>query len=62
MDPAADLLDAGRPILQALQLTHRDADLLLVNEPADSKLNRIFAALGFYVTDRQYELEKEIEG
>ncbi len=60
VDPAASLLDAGRPILQALQLTHRDADLLLVNEPADSRLNRILVALNFLVTDRQHELVKEL--
>ncbi len=62
VDPAASLLDAGRPILQALQLTHRDADLLLINEPADSKLSRILVALNFLVTDRQHELVKELNG
>lgn len=56
VDPRADVTDAGRPLLQALQLTYMNADLLLVNEPADSKLNRILAALGFYVVDRQYEM------
>jgi GNAT superfamily N-acetyltransferase len=56
VDPRADVAEAGRALLQALQLTYMDANLLLVNEPADSKMNRIFAALGFSVVDRQYEL------
>lgn len=56
VDPAADVLQAARPLLQALQIKFMEADLMLVNEPVDSKLNRVFAALGFYVTDRQYEL------
>jgi GNAT superfamily N-acetyltransferase len=60
VDPRADLIEAGRPLIQALQLTYRNADLFLLNEPADSKLNRIFAALGFYVVDRQYELVREL--
>jgi ribosomal protein S18 acetylase RimI-like enzyme len=60
VDPRADVTEAGRPLLQALQLTYKNADLLLVNEPADSKLNRIFAALGFYVVDRQYELVRTL--
>jgi ribosomal protein S18 acetylase RimI-like enzyme len=56
VDPTADTVQAGRPLFQALQLKHMEARLTLVNEPAESKLNRIFAALGFYVTDRQYEM------
>jgi GNAT superfamily N-acetyltransferase len=56
VDPAADTIQAGRPLIQALQLKYMDARLTLLNEPVDSKLNRIFAALGFYVTDRQYEM------
>jgi ribosomal protein S18 acetylase RimI-like enzyme len=60
VDPRANATEAGRALLQALQLTYMNANLLLVNEPADSKLNRIFAALGFYVVDRQYELVREL--
>lgn len=60
VDPRADVAEAGRPLIQALQLTYMNADLFLINEPADSKLNRIFAALGFYVVDRQYELVREL--
>lgn len=56
VDPDADTIEAGRPLIQALQLAYPDATLLLVNEPVDSKLNRIFAALGFVVADRQYEM------
>jgi ribosomal protein S18 acetylase RimI-like enzyme len=60
VDPRADVTDAGCPLIQALQLTYKNADLLLVNEPADSKLNRVLAALGFHVVDRQYELVREL--
>jgi ribosomal protein S18 acetylase RimI-like enzyme len=61
-DPAADVLMAGRPLLQALQIKFMDADLILINEPVDSKLNRVFAALGFYVRDRQYEMRLSLSG
>ncbi|MBX2998230.1 MAG: GNAT family N-acetyltransferase [Caldilineaceae bacterium] len=60
VDPCADVSEAGHPLIQALQLSYMNADLFLLNEPADSKLNRIFAALGFYVVDRQYELIREL--
>lgn len=60
VDPNADLLDAGRPLVQALQLRYLDATLCLVNEPADSHLNRIFASFGFRVTARQYELTLDL--
>jgi ribosomal protein S18 acetylase RimI-like enzyme len=60
VDPAADTAAAGCSLLQALQLQYMDADLILVNEPADSKFSRILAALGFYVTDRQYELVRQM--
>lgn len=60
VDPAADLLDAARPLYQALQLRYIDATLSLLNEPADSRLNRIFAALDFNVVERQVELERTL--
>jgi len=56
VDPNADLLDAARPLVQALQLRYVDAVLTLSDEPADSRLNQIFASLGFRVYDRQNEL------
>ena len=56
VDPAAELLDAARPLVQALQLRYVDALLTLYNEPADSRLNPIFASFGFRVYDRQYEM------
>ena len=56
VDPNADLLDAARPLIQALQLRYVDAVLTLSDEPADSRLNQIFASLGFRVYDRQNEL------
>ncbi len=61
-DPQADVLMAARPLLQALQLTYMDADLLLFNEPVESKLNRVFAALGFLVKDRQMEMRRVLGG
>ena len=60
VDPDADLLDAGRPLVQALQLRYVDALLTLYNEPVDSRLNPIFASFGFRVYDRQYELALEL--
>lgn len=56
VDPAAKLHDAARPLVQALQLRYVDALLTLYNEPADSRLNPIFASFGFRVYDRQYEM------
>lgn len=61
-DPQADVLMAARPLLQALQLKFMDADLLLFNEPVESKLNRVFAALGFLVKDRQMEMRRALSG
>ena len=61
-DPQADVLMAARPLLQALQLKYMEADLLLLNEPVESKLNRVFAALGFLVKDRQMEMKRELSG
>ena len=60
VDPDADLLDAARPLVQALQLRYVDAQLTLADEPADSRLNPIFASLGFRVFDRQYELALDL--
>ena len=60
VDPNADLLDAGRPLVQALQLRYADVTLALLNEPEDSSLNRIFASFGFRVFDRQYELALDL--
>lgn len=56
VDPAAEILDAARPLVQALQLRYVDALLTLYNEPADSRLNPVFASFGFRVYDRQYEM------
>lgn len=61
VDPAADLLDAGRPLVQALQLRALDALVTLVNEPADGRFNRILASFGFRVADRQQELWLALE-
>ncbi len=60
VDPNANLLDAGRPLVQALQLRYADAVLTLTNEPADSRLNPIFASFGFRVAERQYELTLDL--
>lgn len=56
VDPKAEFLDAGRPLVQALQLRYVDALLTVANEPEDSPLNAVLAAFGFRVFDRQYEL------
>lgn len=60
VDPEANLHDAARPLLQALQLRYVDARLTLMDEPADSRLNPVFASLGFRVFDRQYELAVDL--
>ena len=56
VDPEANLQDAARPLLQALQLRYVDARMTLMDQPADSRLNPVFASLGFRVFDRQYEM------
>ena len=60
VDPSADLLDAARPLVQALQLRYVDALLTLMDEPADSRLNPILASFGFRVFDRQYEFALDL--
>ncbi len=60
VDPEANLHDAARPLLQALQLRYVDARLTLMDQPADSRLNPVFASLGFRVFDRQYELAVDL--
>ncbi len=60
VDPDAELLDAARPLVQALQLRYVDALVTLFNEPADSRLNPIFASFGFRVYDRQCELQLDL--
>ena len=60
VDPGANLQDAARPLLQALQLRYVDARLTLMDQPADSRLNPVFASLGFRVFDRQYELAVDL--
>ena len=60
VDPEANLQDAARPLLQALQLRYVDARLTLMDQPADSRLNPVFASLGFRVFDRQYELAVDL--
>ncbi len=60
VDPDAELLDAARPLVQALQLRYVDALLTFYNEPADSRLNPVFASFGFRVYDRQCELQLDL--
>ncbi|MXZ19140.1 MAG: GNAT family N-acetyltransferase [Caldilineaceae bacterium SB0665_bin_25] len=60
VDPEANLQDAARPLLQALQLRYVDARLTLMDQPADSRLNPVFASLGFRVFDRQYEMAVDL--
>lgn len=60
VDPAGNIADAGRLLLQALQREYVEADLTLVNEPADSVLSPILESLGFQVTERQFELVRRL--
>ncbi|MCS7040513.1 MAG: GNAT family N-acetyltransferase [Anaerolineae bacterium] len=56
VDPQVGIRSAGRPLLQALYHTFRQAVPLLANEPVDSHLNHLFVALGYRVLHRQYAL------
>lgn len=56
VDPAVGIRSAGRPFLQALYHSFRNAAPQLGNEPVDSHLNHLFFALGFRVSLRQHEM------
>ena len=54
--PGASVRSAGRELLQGLHLRHLGMTATLVNEPVDSAWNPVFAALGYYVIERQHEM------
>jgi len=56
VDPAYGIRSAGRPLIQALHLRFLDMTTRLANEPVDSVLNHLFAALTYRVIFRQHEM------
>lgn len=54
--PGANVRSAGRELLQGLHLRHLGTTATLVNEPVESAWNPVFAALGYYVVERQHEM------
>lgn len=54
--PESDSLLPGRVLLQALAGMYPGSALSMMNIPADSRLNRVLAALRFRVTLRQWEM------
>lgn len=56
VNPAVGIRSAGRPFLQALYHTFRNASPQIGNEPVDSHLNHLFFALGYRVSLRQHEM------
>ncbi|MBX7234547.1 MAG: GNAT family N-acetyltransferase [Caldilineales bacterium] len=62
VDPAVGIRSAGRPLLQALYHSFRQAAPQLGNEPVDSHLNHLFFALGYRVSLRQHEMSLSLKG
>ncbi len=60
VDPAYGIRSAGRPLIQALHLRFQDTTTRLTNEPVDSVLNHLFAALTYRVVLRQHEMILEL--
>lgn len=54
--PGANVRRVGRDLLQGFHLRHLGKTVTLVNEPVDSSWNPVFAALGYYVVERQHEM------
>jgi ribosomal protein S18 acetylase RimI-like enzyme len=54
--PGANVRRAGRELLQGFHLRHLGKTATLVNEPVESSWNPVFAALGYYVVERQHEM------
>lgn len=54
--PDANVRRAGRDLLQGFHLRHLGKTVTLVNEPVESSWNPVFAALGYYVVERQHEM------
>lgn len=54
--PGANVRRVGRELLQGFHLRHLDKTVTLVNEPVESSWNPVFAALGYYVVERQHEM------
>jgi GNAT superfamily N-acetyltransferase len=59
--PGRDARTTPRSLLQAIQLLHMDARLSLINLPAEDRLSRALAALGFRVYARQIEMGRETQ-
>lgn len=58
--PDAEMGEYGYALVAALVAHFPTARIVLVNEPVESVLNPAFAAAGFQVADRQYELSREV--
>lgn len=56
VDPSVGIRSAGRPLIQALHLKYQDTTTQLLNEPVESHLNPLFAAMAYRVKYRQYEM------
>jgi hypothetical protein len=60
LDPDENPLRSGRALLQALAGRYRGKAMHISNVPADDRLSRVLAALGFVVTVRQLEMRAVI--
>lgn len=58
--PGLDPRLAARALLQNLQLLHMDDRITCINVGAEDRLNRAFAALGFRVMARHYEMVMDL--
>lgn len=56
VDPAIGVRGAGWPLLQALHASYPDTTMMLTNEPEDSPINSILAALAYRVVHKQWEM------
>ncbi len=61
VDPDVGIRSAGRPLIQALHLKYPNVTTILHNEPVDSFLNPLFAAMQYRVAARRYEMKLDLK-
>ncbi|NOX63266.1 MAG: GNAT family N-acetyltransferase [Chloroflexi bacterium] len=60
VEPEIGIRSAGRPLIQALHLKFPGVATVLNNEPVDSFLNPLFAAMQYRVIARRYEMIRDL--
>lgn len=58
--PGEEMPTKVNAFLAALALQYPEARMLLVNEPAESRLNTVLESQGFQITDQQFEMVMDL--